>query len=147
MTIVALDLGERKIGVAIADGLGLGAQPLTTVRRRKLEADVASLGRIFADYAVARVVIGLPLNMDGSEGPAARKARRFGAILADRLGISVEFHDERLSTREAEQRLAILGVGRKARADAVDRMAAAVILEDWMATIGPGGSGEGGRGL
>ncbi len=136
MTIAALDVGRRRIGVAIAADPILGVQPLGALDRRSFAEDVEGLRAMLAGRGVERIVVGLPLNMDGSEGPAARAARGFADRLQRALGIAVELFDERLTSFEAEERLKGLPVGRRRRKPAVDALAAAVILEGWLAAHG-----------
>jgi putative pre-16S rRNA nuclease len=134
MATVALDLGRRRIGVAIAAGAAnLGAQPLGAIERRSFADVVARLSSMLAGHDVDRIVVGLPLNMDGSEGLAARAARDFAARLAAALGIAVDLFDERLTSFEAEERLKGLPVARGRKKSAVDALAAAVILDGWLA--------------
>ncbi len=137
MPTVAIDLGRRRIGVAISAGAAaLGAQPLGTIERRSFAQVVAELKSMLDGRGVERVVVGLPLNMDGSEGPAARAAREFAARIGEAVGVAVELFDERLTSFEAEERLKGLGVSRRRRKPAVDALAAAVILDGWLAAHG-----------
>lgn len=133
MTIAALDLGTKRIGLAVSDHGETSALPLGTIERRVVRWDLEQVAARLAGREVARVVVGLPLNMDGSEGPAARQARAFAARLATELGVAVEMFDERLTSVEAEERLARADIGRRRRKQAVDAVAAAVILEGWLA--------------
>jgi len=132
MRYLGLDLGRATIGLALADEVLRTARPLRTLRRRSEAEDLAALGAVAAEYEVERAVLGLPLNMDGSEGPSARMARAFAARLEVALGIPVELFDERLSTFEAESRLRELGFSARAQRDKVDAEAAAVILQGWL---------------
>src|SRR5512139_1632232 len=104
MRYLGLDLGRATIGLALADDVLRTARPLRTVRRRGAEEDLAALRQVVEEYEVGRLVVGLPLNMDGSQGPSARMARAFADRLGA-LGLPVELFDERLSTFEAQSRL------------------------------------------
>ena len=132
MTIAALDLGRRRIGVAVTDAASMGAYPVGIVERRALRKDLEAIAAMIRDRGVSTVVVGLPLNMDGSEGPAARGARKFAASVADALGVTVEMFDERLTSFEARERLAEMPAGKGARKTGLDALAAVVILEGWM---------------
>lgn len=127
--LMGLDLGTKTIGVAVSDGLRLTATALETVRRTKFAADAARLARIAEGRAIAAIVIGLPRNMDGSEGPRAQSARAFARNLAERLGRPVALWDERLSTVAAERLLIEADSSRKRRAEVIDKLAAAIILQ------------------
>jgi putative holliday junction resolvase len=127
--LMGLDPGSRTIGVAVSDGLRLTATALETIRRRRWPEDAARLAEIAKARAVAGVVVGLPLNMDGSEGPRAQSARAFARNVAGALGLPAALVDERLSTFAAEEAMAASGVPRHRRAGAVDRIAAAIILQ------------------
>ncbi len=106
--------------------------PLAVVKRRSLFADIEAVQRLLAGREIERVIVGLPLNMDGTEGRMAALARNFAKRFAEEAGIIVEFQDERLSSFEARERIAELGVGRGARKKRpIDALAAAVILETW----------------
>ena len=132
MTIAALDLGRRRIGVAVTDAASMGAHPVGIVERRALKKDVAAIAAMLRDRRVSTIVVGLPLNMDGSEGPAALSARKFAASIADVLGVAVEMFDERLTSFEARERLADMPARKGARKTGLDALAAVVILEGWM---------------
>jgi putative Holliday junction resolvase len=132
MAIAALDLGRRRIGVAVTDAASMGAHPVGIVERRALQDDLAAIAAMLRDRDVSTIVVGLPLNMDGSEGPAARGARRFTEQLAAGLGVSVELFDERLTSFEARERLTDLPARKGARKTGLDALAAVVILEGWM---------------
>jgi len=126
--ILAVDFGQRRLGLAVSDALGLASHPLPALSRRTPELDGAALRALIDDRDVRRLVVGLPLNMDGSEGPMASKARAFGAWLAELTGLPVDFEDERLSTDEAEEFLRGAGLRPSDRKRLRDSVAAAVIL-------------------
>jgi putative Holliday junction resolvase len=132
--IVALDLGRRRIGTAATDSLGIAIYPLRAIERRSEEEDLETLRALILDCDAGHVVAGLPLNMDGSEGSAARWARRFAARLAQALDVPVEMHDERLTTFEARDRLKLSGGTRWRRRARIDCLAAVIILESWLAS-------------
>lgn len=127
-----LDVGTKTVGIAVSDGLGLTAQPVTTLRRTNLRADLTELRRLAEQHGVEHAVVGLPLNMDGSEGPSAAEARRFGDAVARTLGIPVEYWDERLTTTAANRMLLDADVSRAKRRAVVDRIAASLILQGWL---------------
>jgi putative Holliday junction resolvase len=137
MRTLGIDLGRARIGLALADDVLRTARPLETVRHRSEGADLARIVAVAREWDVGRAVVGLPVNMDGSEGPAARHARTFAARLAEALGVPVDLFDERLSTFEAEQRLRERGVRSRDLRERVDAEAAAVILQGWLER--PGG--------
>ena len=136
--ILALDLGSRRIGLAVSDELGLTAQGLPTLRRTTKQHDFDSLGRVIAEYGVERVVVGHPVNMNGSEGPSARQAALFARTLAKRCSLPVALWDERLTTRQAQRVLRESGVGLTKRTQAIDRMAAVLILQSYMDSLEAG---------
>jgi putative Holliday junction resolvase len=129
---MGLDVGTRTVGVAVADALGMTAQPLVTVRRKSLRVDLEALGAIAREHEVTRAVVGLPLNMDGSEGPRALASRKFAEALEGALGLPVELWDERLSTAEAQRVLLSADVSRARRKEVVDTLAASIILQGWL---------------
>ncbi len=135
MAILALDPGKRKIGAAVTDETGLTVAQLGNVPRGPDDTLLTELNHLLAGRRVDLVVIGLPLNMDGSEGVGARAARQLGDLITRSMAVPVEYHDERLTTFEAKERLK----GRLARGklkSSLDSAAAAVILESWMAARG-----------
>jgi putative holliday junction resolvase len=130
MTIAAIDYGKRRLGIAVADPLGI-AYPAGVIHRRSLKRDLTILSARLSELEASRVIVGLPLNMDGSVGPAARTAEQFAQHLRDVTGLEVELYDERLSTFEARQRLKA-ATKRNRRPAIVDAVAAVVILESWL---------------
>jgi putative holliday junction resolvase len=133
MTVAALDLGRRRIGLAVSDDSEAHVFPLGALERRGGRADFEAIARCLHDYRISRMIVGLPLNMDGTEGAPARSARAFAERLGDELKLAVEMFDERLTSFEAEDRLRDRGIPRKAKKAAIDAIAAAVILEGWLA--------------
>ncbi len=136
MRYLALDLGEKRIGVAVSDEFGMTAQPLGVIERSVFDSDVKKIRKLIEDYNVHTVVIGLPRNMDGSLGPQAVKALEYAAELRDTLGIKVVTWDERLTTQQVEKLLISADVRRKGRKKVVDKLAAALILEGYLAFKG-----------
>src|SRR6202167_4783760 len=132
MPIAALDLGRRRIGVAVTDAASMGAHPLGMAERRALKHDLDAIAAMLRDRRVSMIVVGLPLNMDGSEGPAARGARKFAERLTLELGGSGAMVGERLTSFEGRERLAEMPVRKGARKTGLDALAAVVILEGWM---------------
>jgi putative Holliday junction resolvase len=133
MRVAALDVGDARIGVAVSDELGMTARGIGVVRRVGGVRDLDGIATLLAPYGPERVVIGLPLNMDGSEGPRAAKTRRFADRVAAHLNLPVELFDERLTTVAANEAMAATGVRRRRRRELVDQMAAAIILESYLA--------------
>ena len=127
--LMGLDLGTKTIGVAVSDGLRLTATALETVHRTKFTADVARLGEIAAGRDIVAVVLGMPRNMDGSDGPRAQATRAFARGLTETLALPVMYWDERLSTVAVERMLVAADSSRKRRAEVVDKLAAAYILQ------------------
>jgi putative Holliday junction resolvase len=132
MRTLGVDLGRVRIGLAIADDILRTARALTVLTRRGEAKDLAAIADLARDYEVTRAVLGLPLNMDGTEGASARLARTFAPKLAAALGVPVELFDERLSSFEAETRLRDRGISSKDARSMVDAEAAAVILQGWL---------------
>jgi putative Holliday junction resolvase len=132
MRYLGVDLGRARIGLALADDVLRQARPLRVVQRHGEAKDLAAIRDAATEYEVERAVVGLPLNMDGSEGPAARLSRDFAPKLSAALGVPVELFDERLSTFEAETRLRERGLSTREARARVDAEAAAVILQGWL---------------
>jgi putative Holliday junction resolvase len=132
MRVMALDVGDRNIGIAVSDALRITAQGRTTLRRTAWEADLAYLRRIVEENEVEKIVVGNPLHMDGRESPQGRKIAQFAAKLSDTLGIPVIFWDERLTSFAAEQHLEEMGLNWRDRKKHVDRIAAMFILQNYL---------------
>lgn len=130
--VIGLDFGEKRIGLAVSDPCGGMARPLDVVERHSLAEDVARIGEIARRRGASTMVVGLPLNMDGSVGPQARRARRFAARLRRELGLEVALWDERLSSVEAERALLYAGEGRSRRRELRDAVAAALVLQGYL---------------
>ena len=133
MRALALDLGDRRIGVAVSDTDERVASPVTVLERtrdrQRLHRQIAEL---VAEWDAAILVVGLPLSLDGGTGPAAAKVQAEAAELADVVGVPIELHDERLSTVTAERMLKERDLDGRARRKVVDMVAASVILQDWL---------------
>jgi putative Holliday junction resolvase len=138
--LLGIDLGERRIGLALADRDG-SAHPLATIRRaRRIAGDVTALGRVIAEHSIDEIVVGLPLEASGADGPQARLTRTWAEAVTKTLGLPMSYRDERLTSHLAEQRLGPMPHGRSGgpptahQRDAyrarVDREAAAIILQD-----------------
>jgi putative holliday junction resolvase len=132
MRTMGLDVGTRTVGVAISDALGITAQGVTTVRRTNLRTDLAALRELVTSHEVGLLVVGLPLNMDGTEGERARASRAFGDAVGKATGLPVEYQDERLSTVAAQRVLLEADLSRHKRKQVVDQVAAQFILQAWM---------------
>ena len=127
--IMGLDLGTKTIGVAISDGMRYSATPLETIRRTKFTADAIRLDEIIAQNAIVAVILGLPLNMDGSEGPRVQSTRAFARNLAQKTALPIAFWDERLSTSAVTRMMIDADLRRDRRAEIVDKLAASYILQ------------------
>ena len=127
--LLGLDLGEKTIGVALSDTLLSVASPLVTLKRRKFSANAVELQVLIKEHGVGGIVVGLPLNMDGSEGPSAQSARAFARNFVATGDIPLIFWDERLSTAAVTRTLLEADSSRKRRAEVVDKMAASYILQ------------------
>ena len=127
--LMGLDLGEKTIGLALSDTLLTVATPFQTLKRGKFTADAAVLGALIAEHGVGGLILGLPLNMDGSEGPSAQSARAFGRNFEKVSDCPLAFMDERLSTAAVTRTLIEADASRRRRSEVVDKMAAAYILQ------------------
>ncbi|HET6148520.1 MAG TPA: Holliday junction resolvase RuvX [Polyangia bacterium] len=130
--VIGIDLGTRRIGVAVTDGLGLTAQPHATLARHGGKRDLEAIGAVVREFDAERVVLGLPLSPEGEVGRAARSAQAFAERLRAALAIPVDLIDESFSTVEAEEVLLRADLSRARRKEVVDRLAAAVILQRWL---------------
>ena len=127
--LAGLDFGDKTIGIAISDRMGTVATPLETIRRKKFTLDAERLFEIVKSREVGGLVLGLPRNMDGSEGPRCQKTRAFARNLAKLTELPIGFWDERLSTVAAERALLEADTSRKRRAEVIDHVAASYILQ------------------
>jgi putative pre-16S rRNA nuclease len=130
--VLGLDVGARRIGIAVSDPLGITAQGLETLQRRNKRHDFDYLQRVIREYEVREIVVGLPLRMSGAEGTQAEKMRTFAKELARKFGLPVHLWDERLTSAEANRFLRETELSIEKRGKAVDRMAAVLILQGWM---------------
>ncbi|MFZ0198870.1 MAG: Holliday junction resolvase RuvX [Candidatus Sulfotelmatobacter sp.] len=130
--VLGLDVGSRRIGLAVSDPLGITAQGLETLQRRNKRTDLAALQRVIHEYAVKEIVVGLPLRMSGAEGTQSDKMQLFAEELRKRFRLPVHLWDERLTSAEANRLLRETELSIEKRAKAVDRMAAVLILQGWM---------------
>lgn len=130
--ILGLDVGSRRIGIAVSDPLGITAQGLKTLQRKNKRQDFDCLGRIVREYDVKEIVVGLPLRMSGAEGTQAGKMQEFAEELRKRFSMPVHLWDERLTSAEANRLLRETDLSIEKRGKAVDRMAAILILQGWM---------------
>ena len=137
MKLLSLDVGDRRVGVAVSDDTGLIASPLTVIRRTSKVEDFDKIARLVQEQGVEGLVVGHPLNRDGSAGPQAQRVERYSAslaesLLAQGLDLPVLLWDERMSTQRAQE--AMIAAGRKAkdRRGRIDAVAAAVILQDYL---------------
>ncbi len=142
MRALGLNLGTKTIGLAVSDELGITAQGLPTLERRGPRKDLEALAERVAEYRVDRFVVGLPLNMDGSEGPRAEFTRRFGASLEEATRLPVIYWDERLTTVAAHSALSELGASRRKRKEVIDQVAAVLILQGWLDAQRPSPMGD-----
>lgn len=132
MRILGLDYGEKRIGVAVCDELGLTAQGLPTISRKTKKHDLEIFANIINEYNVEKIVIGYPLRLDGSEGIQCEKVNRFAALLDKIFSLSVIKWPETLSTKEAEEILINSGVSWRKRKKEVDKLAACIILQSYL---------------
>jgi putative Holliday junction resolvase len=130
--VLALDVGSRRIGVAVSDPLGITAQGLDTIQRQNKRRDWAALGAVLAKYDVGEIVVGLPLRLTGAEGTQSEKMRQFADELKTKFGLPVHLWDERWTSTEANRLLRETNLSIEKRGKAVDRMAAILILQSWM---------------
>jgi putative holliday junction resolvase len=137
MRAMGLDVGTKTVGVAISDELGITAQPITTVRRKGLAADLNELATLQSEYSVDQIVVGLPLNMNGTEGPRALASRAFGEALEKKLKLPTIYWDERLTTVSAQRSLIESNVSREKRKEVIDQVAAVLILQSWLDSRSP----------
>ena len=127
--ILGLDLGTKTIGVAISDGMRYSATPLETIKRTKFTQDAERIIELIAENQVAAILLGLPLNMDGTEGPRVQSTRAFARNLSPKINLPIAFWDERLSTSAVTRMMIEADMRRDRRAEVVDKLAASYILQ------------------
>ena len=135
MRILGLDFGSKTVGVAVSDGLLLTAQGVETIERKdenKLRKTCARIEELIAEYEITEIVLGLPKNMNNTEGERVEKTKAFGEMLERRTGLPVHYWDERLTTVAAEQILMESGVRRENRKAVIDKVAARLILQGYL---------------
>lgn len=135
MRILGLDYGSKTVGVAMTDVLGMTVQPYKTIQRdreSKLRPTLSEIAEIVEQYQIEKIVMGLPLNMDDTEGDRASKTRDFAEKLKLRVAVPIEFTDERLTTMEAEEILDQSGIPRSEQKKVIDQVAAQLILEQYL---------------
>ncbi len=130
--LLGLDVGDVRIGVAVSDVLGSGAHPLCTLTRTNRQRDITAIGDLVSIHKVERIVIGLPISLDGTVGTQAEKVQKFGNRLAQGLQIPVEFLDERFTTSEAEEILDQVNMDPKDRKKVIDQISAVIILDEYL---------------
>ena len=130
--VLGLDVGSKRIGVAISDPLGITAQGLETIQRQNKRLDFEQLQKVVRDYEVTEIVVGYPLRMSGAEGVQAEKMQRFAEELRQRVPLPVHLWDERLSSAQANRLLRETEMSIARRGQVVDQMAAVLILQSWM---------------
>lgn len=143
MRSMGLDLGTKTIGLAVSDELGITAQGLATLERRGPRKDLEALQERVSEYSIERFIIGLPLNMDGTEGARAEFTRKFGTSLEEATRLPVIYWDERLTTVAAHRALSELDASRKKRKEVIDQVAAVLILQGWLDAQRPPSSSAG----
>lgn len=135
MRILGLDIGDRTIGVAISDPLGLTAQGITTIRRKSEDKDIEELRKICEEYTVDTIVSGLPKNMNGTLGPQSDKVIKFCKLIEENINLPIKMWDERLTTVAAHRAMLEADLSRSKRKKIVDKMAAIYILQGYLDSI------------
>ena len=134
MRVLGLDVGDRRIGVALSDALGLTAQPLIVLTRQDAARDLEAVRALVEQHEVERVVVGLPLTLRGAQGPQAKKVASFADILRRRLPVPIQLVDERLTSVQGERALIAMGSSRRKRKQVIDQVAAQLILQQFLDT-------------
>ena len=130
--IMGLDIGDKTIGVAVSDLMGLTAQGVTTIKRVGKKKDIEAIKQIIAEKQVNKIVSGLPKNMNGTVGPQGEKVLKFCDLIKEETGLEIDFWDERLTTVAAERSLIEGDVSRKKRKKVIDMLAAVIILQGYL---------------
>jgi len=144
MRVLGLDIGSRRTGVAVSDPARTTATPVSVLDTANLLEDSRILRRLVDDYEADQIVVGLPLSLDGTEGPQARDVRETASRITEHLGLPVAYHDERLSSAEAARVLRAGGLSAREQRGKVDKIAAALMLQSWL-DARRGGSNDTGR--
>jgi putative Holliday junction resolvase len=132
MRKMGLDVGTKRIGIAISDPLGWTAQGHSVLHRTKPDRDLQTLREICTEYEIEEIILGYPLNMNGTEGPKAKEIKEFGSLLGDYVNLPISYWDERLSTVSAQKHLIAADVSRQKRKDVIDKLAAVNILQTYL---------------
>jgi putative holliday junction resolvase len=127
--LLGVDYGTKRVGLAVSDALGITARPLEVVRRSEIIGRVIDIAK---ELDIGKIIVGLPTSLGGEEGSAAGEARKLGEELGKATGLPVEFHDERFTSRMAETSLLESGMKRRDRRETIDKVAAAIILQDYL---------------
>ena len=130
--IMGLDIGDKTIGVAVSDLMGMTAQGIKTIKRTSKKNDIEEIKQIIKEKQVNLIVSGLPKNMNGTVGPQGEKVQKFCELIKEETGLEIEFWDERLTTVAAEKTLITADVSRKKRKNVIDKMAAVLILQGYL---------------
>ena len=130
--IMGLDIGDKTIGVAVSDLMGMTAQGIKTIKRTSKKNDIEEIKQIIKEIQVNLIVSGLPKNMNGTVGPQGEKVQKFCELIKEETGLEIEFWDERLTTVAAEKTLITADVSRKKRKNVIDMMAAVLILQGYL---------------
>jgi putative Holliday junction resolvase len=130
--LLGLDVGDVRIGIAVSDVLGSGAHPLCTLTRTNRQRDITVIGDLVSIHEVERIIIGLPISLDGTLGAQAEKVQKFGNRLSKGLKVPVEFLDERFTTSEAEEILDRVNMDPKERKKVIDQISAVIILDEYL---------------
>ena len=133
--VLALDLGKKRIGMAVSDELGITAQGLDTLERQGRREDIETLRRLAVERGITRFLIGDPLHMSGDASRQGDYTREFAGELTRKTGIAVEFRDERWTSREAERAIRGAGVANKSRKPTIDRLSAVILLQSYLDSV------------
>lgn len=130
--ILAIDIGEKRIGIAVSDALSIIAQGLETIQRKNAEDTLNKIKDLIKKYKVSKIIVGMPLNMDGTKGPSAETIEGYVAILKKETGVDIGMVDERLTTAQGERILLDADLSRKKRKNSIDKIAAQLILQTYL---------------
>lgn len=135
MKYIGLDVGNKRIGVAVTDELGMFAHPLFTIKRKGIERDIESIAEVVKEQNTKVIVVGLPKNMDGSIGEQGQKTIKFAEVIKKELDLDIIFWDERLSTKSAKDIMLLNNIKQIDKKEIVDTIAAVVILDNYINSI------------